>query len=116
MSMTVILYIPSPPLGEVWMCDAKFELDSWCHCLADFVKAQRPCECPVRAAWISEKSETRDPQVLRDCDIMWVTAADAKKIKLFEEESHPTRQAAGRLATSTIAGLPDDWPVVFYYV
>ena len=118
MSMNVRLYpcqrIPDP--GQDYYSDTVFELSSWCGwVLKDIVDNSKPITLPVHVSWIN-RMERRDVDEI-DHEITWLVEAWVLKTMKFHVDSwHPTRIVHSNAISAYLKELPDDWPVIVYYI
>lgn len=126
MSMNVILYpceykpIDSAPGFDRYYSQVKFELDSWCTwVLKDITENSKLINLPVHISWVN-RMEIRYPYPMENCfdpDCTFlVDAWVVKTMKFHRDEWHIQRAIRSKAISAYLNELPDDWPVIVYYV
>ncbi len=118
MSMNVRLYpCINRSLKGDYYSDICFELSSWVNVLKDIVDNSKPITLPVHIQWVNDM-ELRTPEEI-DHECTFLTTAGVIKL-LNLTCSHWTEDLDVRIRHRAIekyfAELPDDWPVIVYYV
>ena len=107
-------YVPEKN-GEYYS-ETVFELSSWCGwVLKDVIPNSKPITFPIRVPWVN-KTEYRSLDNI-DHESTWLIEAWVLKTMKFHEDSwHPSRIIRSHAISAYFKELPDDWPVVVYYV
>jgi hypothetical protein len=101
---------------DSYYSDTVLELNSWCTwALASVVPNAKPITKPVRVHWV-DNMETREPCHI-DTDNTWLIEARFLKPLRFHKDSwHESNIVASKAISAYLNQLPDDWPVIVYYI
>ena len=118
MSMNVRLYPCDyvPEEDGKYYSETVFEPSSWCSwILKDVIPNAKPITLPVHISWIN-KMELRNLDEM-DQDCTWLVEAWVLKTMKFHQDSwHPFTKIRSKAISAYFNELPDDWPVIVYYV
>lgn len=119
MSMSVVLFPCArkpEDCRDRFFAEIRFELDSWCTwVMGDIIPNSLVIQRPIEAPWV-DKIELRELDE-QDHSCTWVVEAWVLKCLNFHRpEWHPARVVRSRAVSAYLNELPDDWPVVVYYV
>lgn len=102
--------------GGRYFSETRFELEAWCTwVLSDITANAIVIRRPIEVPWVN-KTELRD-LADQDHSCTWVVEAWVLKcLKFHRPEWHPARVMRSKAVSAYLNELPDDWPVVVYYI
>lgn len=113
-------------IGTCFHSEICFELDSWTSTVGYVIEAlpKLPMIYPVRVVWIDKMEQLWPPGTLAKTgmetfckDSTWmVSASGLKRLELYKDTWHPDRIVRAKSIMAYLGQLPDDWPVLVFYV